>query len=83
MGGRPRLSPETIAQIEDLIKQGVRAPEIARRVGIARSTVTGIEKKMGVVRTSRPTELNSPAHPWARYGEKLRFDPAKERKIVP
>jgi hypothetical protein len=77
-----RLSPETIADIERLITEGVRAPEIARRVGVARSTVTGIERKMGVVHTSRPTELHSPAHPWARYGEKLRFDPAKERKIV-
>jgi DNA invertase Pin-like site-specific DNA recombinase len=64
-----RLTPETVAHIEQLIAEGVRAPEIARRVGIARSTVTAIEHKLGVYHTSRPTELNF--HPWMRYRQPL------------
>jgi IS30 family transposase len=64
-----RLTPETVAQIEQLIAEGVRAPEIARRVGVARSTVTALEHKRGIYHTSRPTDLDW--HPWMRYQQPL------------
>ena len=80
---RPRRTPqETVALIEDLRRRRLSGPAIARRLGLPRSTVGAVLRRIGLGRLAA-LDPKPPAHRYerARPGELIHIDTKKLGRI--